>query len=351
MSPAERLAAERGAPRGDRDGKRLTPMLCGRDETRGGILGQDGWLFELKLDGVRIVADKRNERVALAYRKGRDATASYPEVRDAIARLAEARVVLDGEVVAFDAEGKPDFQRLGTRIQTSGERAAHAARRVPVVYVVFDVLVVGERDVTGLPIEDRKAVLELILAESSKAGAHVRLHPALSDGVALFRFCREHRLEGVVAKRAGSPYRTDSRGADWIKVKCELEADFVVIGWTQGEGGRSTFGALDLGAYDGDRLVVCGSVGSGLGDEIIAALGARLRELEVAEPVATGTYPRKRGRHHVRPELVVSVRYAAITADGRLRHPVFRGLRPDISPEECTTGALQHGFVRDPGAR
>lgn len=351
MTPAERLAAERGAPRGDRDGTKLVPMLCGRDETSERILAQEGWLFELKLDGVRIVADKRGPRVSLGYRKGREATASYPEIASAVAGLAEERVVLDGEVVAFDAQGRPDFQRLGTRIQTSGASARHAAQRVPVVYVVFDVLVVGDHDVTSLPIEDRKAVLERLLGEGSKAGSHLRLHPTLADGRALLDFCREHRLEGVVAKRAGSPYRADARSADWIKVKCELEADLVVIGWTQGEGGRSRLGALDLGVYDGEKLVVRGSVGSGLSDDLIDLLVPRLLALEVPAPVATGKYLRKRGRRHVRPELVVSVRYAGMTADGLMRHPVLRGLRPDLAPEDCTAQAMLHGFVRDRGAR
>lgn len=351
MSPAERLAAERGAPCGDRDGTKLVPMMCGRDETGERILTQEGWLFELKLDGVRIVADKRDARVALAYRKGNRATASYPEIAEALADLAEARVVLDGEVVAFDDAGRPDFQRLATRIQSNPDSARGAARRVPVVYVVFDVLVVGEHDVTALPIEERKAILEALLGGSTPAGSLIRLQTTLPDGAGLMRFCREHQLEGVVAKRAGSPYREGTRSSDWVKVKCELEVDLVVIGWTEGEGGRARLGALDLGAYDGDRLVVRGSAGSGLSDALIGPLVARLLELEVPEAVATGKYSRKRGRRHVKPEIVVSVRHAGLTTDGIMRHPVFRGLRPDLAPEDCTTEAMNHGFVRDPAAR
>lgn len=336
MSPAEHLAIELGARRGDIDGRKLVPMLCGRDETTERILAQPGYLFELKLDGVRVVADKRGERVALRYRTGRDAAESYPEIAEAVATIPEERVVLDGEIVAFAEDGRPDFQRLGTRIQSRGESVRRAARTVPVVYVVFDVLVVGDHDVTGLPIESRKAILERIVESATKTGGHLRLQPTLPDGKQLFGLCRERGLEGVVAKRAGSIYRPNDRSSDWVKVKCELDADLVVIGWTPVEGTGSALGALDLGAYDGDRLVVCGRVGSGLDADTIEALAARLAPLEVARPVAEGKYRPKRGRRHVRPEIVVSVRHMGLTPDGLLRHPVFRGVRDDLRPEECT---------------
>jgi bifunctional non-homologous end joining protein LigD len=311
-------------------------MLCGRDETGETILAQPGWLYELKLDGVRIVADKRGKRVALSYRKGRDATDSYPEIAEAVGTIDETRLVLDGEIVAFAEDGRPDFQRLGTRIQSRGSNARRAASRVPVVYVVFDVLVVGDHDVTRLPIESRKAILERIVEGATSTNGHLRLQPTLPDGKQLFRFCREKALEGVVAKRSGSIYRPDDRSTDWVKVKCELDADLVVIGWTAGEGTRSVLGALELGAYDGDRLVVCGSVGSGLGAATIEALADRLTKLATAGPVAEGKYRAKRGLHHVRPEIVVSVRHMGLTADGHLRHPVFRGVRHDVLPEDCT---------------
>jgi bifunctional non-homologous end joining protein LigD len=347
------MAIELGAPVGDRDGTKLVPMLCGRDETSERILGEDGWTFELKLDGVRIVADKRGDRVALGYRKVRSATESYPEIAEAVARLAEDRVVLDGEIVAFDEHGQPDFQRLGTRIQSRGRDARRAALEVPVVYVVFDVLVVGDRDLTGLPIEARKAILERLLGDSSPVGGHLRLNPTFSDGLQLFRVCREKQLEGVVAKRAMSTYRSGARAREWVKVKCELDADLVVIGWTEGEGTRARLRALDLGAYDEGRLVVRGSVGSGLDEATIDALVDRLVAAEVPRPVAEGKYLPKRGRRHTRPEIVVSVRYTGITSDGLMRHPVFRGVRPDLAPADCTISAVgsRASFVRDPAAR
>ena len=352
---AESLAIELGAPKGDRDGKKLVPMLCGRDETGERVLADSGWIFEVKLDGVRILADKRGDRVSLAYRKVRDATETYPEIVEAVAQLAEKRLVLDGEVVAFDENGRPDFQLLGRRIQSRGSSVRRAVQSVPVVYVVFDVLVVGDRDVSGLPIEARKAILEQIVdasGEPQQRNERLRIQPTFSDGKELFRQCRAHALEGVVAKRAGSTYRTGDRSADWVKVKCELDADLVVIGWTDGTGTRSRLGALDVAAYDGDRLVARGSVGSGLDDDMIDALLDRLRSLEMPEPViADGKLRPKRGRHFTRPEVVVSVRYMGISKDGLLLHPVFRGVRMDLAPEECVLRAARSSFVPDPRAR
>lgn len=338
MTPAEELVALLGTRVGEVDGRRIVPMLCERETSERALLDRD-FVYELKLDGVRIVADKRVDRVALTYRKSRDATKSYPEVAAAVAALAEARVVLDGEVVAFDDAGRPDFQKLASRIQSATPSARKAAASsVPVVYVVFDVLAVGDRDLRGLPLEARKEILGRIVPPH-QTGAVLRYHPTFDDGEALFRLCAEHQLEGVVAKRRGSIYRVGERTTDWLKIKRELDADLVVVAWTEGEGRRARMGALDLGSYDPDgRLILRGRVGSGLDEDTIDALLARLAPLEVERPVAIGTYPPKK-RHHVRPELVVSVRYGGFATDDgepRLRFPVFRGVRPDVSPEDCT---------------
>ncbi|MBX3188103.1 MAG: non-homologous end-joining DNA ligase [Labilithrix sp.] len=333
MTPALRLAVELGARVAELDGTKLSPMLCGRDESGERILDEEAWIFELKLDGVRIIADKRGDRVSLGYRKGRGATDSYPEIAEAVRSLAEERVVLDGEIVAFDAQGRPDFQRLGTRIQSRGSDAKRAASTVPVAYVVFDVLAIGDRDLTRLPIEARKAILERVLGEPDR---RVVLHPTFDDGKALFLHCRERHLEGVVAKRAQSIYRPNDRSQDWVKIKCERDVDLVVVGWAEGEGKRSHLGSLDVAAYEGGRLVVRGAVGSGLDEDTIDALLERLEPLEVPKAVAEGKYRLKKSRHHVRPEVVVSIRYLGLSNEGVLRFPVFRGIRHDLRPEDCT---------------
>lgn len=308
-------------------------MLCVRDESGGRVLVDPGYVFELKLDGARILATKQGASVSLAYRRQRDASVSYPEIADAVRALPLTDVVLDGEVVAFDERGMPSFELLAHRIQARGPARVQSA--IPVAYVVFDVLSAEGQDLRALPLEARRRALEAILpAERHGPGARIRLHPSFDDGRALMEFCRAHALEGVVAKRRGSRYRGE-RSADWVKVKRELENDFVVVGWTEGSGARGSLGALDLAAWEGDELVVRGSVGSGLDQETIDALLPELRALEVPSATARGRYAQKRERHFVRPRLVVSVRYTALTSEGMLRHPVFRGVRPDVTAEDC----------------
>jgi len=333
---ATELARYLGAPTGEVDGTRVLPMLCEREEDEAALRQRDS-LYELKLDGVRIVADKRGKVVKLGYRKLRDATASYPEIALALAALQEERVVLDGEIVAFDDKGRPDFQLLATRIHGIGAR-----RPVPVMFVVFDVLAVGGLDVRGFPIEARKEVLAKVM--DGVDPTFLRAHPTFPEGTALFALCKEHGLEGVVAKKLGSKYRSGERGLDWRKVKCELDTELVVIGWTEGESTRSRLGALDLGVFDGDRLIFRGRVGSGLDEATIEALLAWLVPNEVAMPVAEGKYSPKPKRHHCKPELVVSIRYGGLTRETGgvgpvLRFPVFRGIRPDVDPRDCVVTA------------
>ncbi|MEZ4262129.1 MAG: DNA ligase D [Polyangiaceae bacterium] len=336
-SEVERRAAELGGEASPVDGRRIAPMLCAQDDTKETILSRPGWVYELKLDGVRIIADKHGDRVSLAYRKARDATLTYPEIAEALRLVGERRLVLDGEIVAFDEGGKPNFQRLARRIHLSSDRDVYLARRaVPVSYVVFDVLAVGAYDVRKLPLASRRELLELAFAGIDDGP--VRVHPQLDDGKALFALCREHGLEGVVAKRVESTYRVGERSADWVKVKCERDDELVVIGWTKGEGRRQRLGALDLGAYADGELVVRGRVGSGLDEATIDALLERMAPLAVDAPVARGKYERKAGRTHVRPEIVVSVRYLGWSDEGMLRFPVFRGVRDDVPPDECRCG-------------
>lgn len=343
MTPAEKLAVDLGAPIAPLDGRRVSPMLCERDDTGERILDRTGWTYELKLDGVRILADKRGDEVSLSYRKARDATESYTEVRDAVKTITEPRVLLDGEVVAFDDDGRPDFQRLGTRIQSRGRSASRARAAVPVAYVVFDILAIGDRDLTRLPIEARRAILDLVLEGHDTHG--VKAHPRFSDGKALFAKCRELGLEGVVAKRAESPYVMD-RSSDWVKIKCELDADLVVLAWCEGEGRRSRLGALDVGAYSNGELWVRGRVGSGLDEDTIDMLLERLAPLKVAKAVAKGKYEAKKVRHHVRPEIVISVRHGGFSDAGTLRFPVYRGLRADVKPEDCRLAETIEGSRR-----
>jgi bifunctional non-homologous end joining protein LigD len=325
-------AADAGAVRGQVKAETLTPMLCA---TEGGRLDDPERLYELKLDGVRIVADKHGSAVALRYRNGRSGTAAYPEIARAVAALAPERVVLDGEIVAFDDEGRPSFHKLGPRIHA--ERPLDVLRvqaEVPVTYVVFDVLALGDRDLTALPLAERKALLARVV----QGRGYLRcLDHIAENGALLMNFCREKRLEGVVAKRIASSYRPGpSRSDDWIKIKCDRDDEFVVIGWMTGKGNRKHLGALCVASYGPTGLTYRGRVGSGLDDATINALLPRLAALATAEFPGVGGIPAEaKDAHWVKPELVVSVRFQGFTPDAHLRHPVFRGLRTDIEPGAC----------------
>lgn len=322
-----------GAPVGARDVSDLTPMLCAMTSAP---LDDPSRLYELKLDGVRIIADKHPDGVALRYRNGRAASSTYPEIARAIRAMAPERVVFDGEIVALDEQGKPNFQRLATRIHAHRPYDVLLAQaEVSVLYLVFDVLALGERDLRPLPLRERKKILD----ELVKGRGFVRKLDAIAgQGQALLEFCKAQGLEGIVAKRADSAYQPGPRrSGDWVKIKCERDEDFLVIGWTTGRGTRQRLGALDLGSYSGDRLLVRGKAGSGLDDRSIATLLERLAPLEVAEAVAEGEMTREPGvRHHVRPEVVVRIQHMGWTDDARLWHPIFRGIRDDIDPKSCT---------------
>jgi bifunctional non-homologous end joining protein LigD len=310
-------------------------MLCEPSGTEAG-LADSNRLYELKLDGVRILAERDGVDVGLWYRTHRPAATSYPEIVRAMRSLIAERVVLDGEILAFDDSGRPSFHRLARRIHALRPRdAAAAALEVPVVYVVFDVLQIGDRDLRGVPLIDRKQLLERLVPEK---GVIRRLDHFEGSGQALFAFCKEQGLEGVVGKRKDGPYRPGpKRSSDWTKFKCEREADFVVVGWLEGKGGGQKLASLELATYAGDRLVLRGRVGSGLTDSTIRELSARLAKLEVDRSPAEGKANRVTSkRHFARPEIVVSVQFAGWTEEGGLRHPRFRGVRADVDARDCT---------------
>jgi bifunctional non-homologous end joining protein LigD len=321
-----------GGKPGDVDARRTVPMLCGGGDGR---LEDPDRFYELKLDGVRLLADRRGDDVALVYRSQRLMTASYPEVARAVRALAPSRVVLDGEVVAFDDAGRPSFQRLARRMHlTRPHDVQHAAAEVPVVYVVFDVLQVGDRDVRSLPLRARKEILAQI---APRKGPIRWLDHIEGDGRPLYELCGQLGLEGLVSKRAASPYRPGpDRTDDWLKLKREREADFVVTGWVDGKGNRKSFGAIEVASYVDGRCRLRGRVGSGLDERMIRLLLERLRPLEVGEPTAEGELMRGEGtRHFVKPEVVVNVLFTGYTEEGHLRHPVFHGIRDDVAPTDC----------------
>ncbi len=319
---AERLGAKRGAVAA----REVSPMLCTPSEDE---LTDPERLYELKLDGVRIVAERDGARVDLRYRKQRSATATYPEIARALTALPVARVVIDGEIVAFGADGKPSFELLARRIHLARPRdVMRAAGEVPVSFLAFDLLALGPFDLRAVPLAARKRLLMRLLPGKGRMRALDHLE---GDGRALFAFCRENGLEGVVAKRSDSPYLEGRRGPEWLKIKCQREDDFVVTGWEESDKARK-LKSLVLASYGAaGELVARGKVGSGLGDATIDDLLARLA------PIARG---REGKVHLVEPVLVVNVEHMGFTDAGMLRHPVFHGLRADVDPRECTAAPL-----------
>lgn len=330
----EQQAQALGAKLAELNVSGVEPMLCA---TEGAELDDPERLYELKLDGVRILADKHGQSVHLRYRNGRAAAPNYPEIARAVRALAPERVVLDGEIVAFDARGKPNFQRLGPRIQARKPLDVERAReQVPVVYLAFDLLALGGWSLVDVPLVERKRLLlQLVQGKGYLQG----LDHLEGNGSLLFDLCRRESLEGVVAKRMRSKYRFGPmRSDDWVKCKTEREEDFVLVGHVPARGKRAGFGALCVAAYREADLVFRGRVGSGLGDSSIRQLGDALKPLAQSQYPCVGEVPADlRDASFVRPELVVRVRYQDFTEEGRLRHPVFRGLREGVDPKTCTT--------------
>ena len=290
------------------------------------------WCFEIKYDGVRVLAWRKDDEVQLTGRSGEDITGRYPEIADALRALAIPRFLLDGEIVAEDEGGRPSFQRLQARMGLTRPRDIEAARaRVPVRGMFFDCLNLEGHDLRKLPLVQRKELLARVLPP---LGTVQRCDHVLEHGEAFFAAASEMGLEGIVAKRLMSPY-SGRRSADWIKVKCDRRDVFVIGGYTEPQGSRARFGALHVGRYEGTRLVYVTKVGTGFDTAGLEKIAQALEPLRRAtSPFEVGS-PSGRGNHWVEPRLVCEIRFTEWTDDGGLRHPTFIGLRPDKKPEDC----------------
>ncbi|HEV3123744.1 MAG TPA: DNA ligase D [Candidatus Dormibacteraeota bacterium] len=294
---------------------------------------RQGWVFEMKYDGVRALATKSRGRVSLRGRKGRDETGRYPEVAALASALRLDEALVDGELVSLDEGGHPSFERLQQRINLGDVRQVERAiARVPVTYVIFDLLAANGHDLRQLPLVERKRALRLALRDTAEVryADHVE-----TDGEALFAAIRQQELEGMVAKRASSVYEAGRRSGAWLKVKAWNEQDCVVCGYTGGRGGRGALGALILGVYVDATLTHAGQVGSGLSGATAKALLARLGELRAGDSPLSPAPVTDQPATWVRPELVCTVRYADWTSAGTLRHPTYRGIRDDVDPRDC----------------
>jgi bifunctional non-homologous end joining protein LigD len=297
------------------------------------------WLFEIKWDGYRAIAFIENGKVRLVSRNQNELTARYPELKDMPEFIKAKTAVLDGEVVALDADGRASFslmqQRTGFR--PGGKRAA-AKADVPVLYYAFDLLYLDGYDWRRVPLVDRKKKLASLTTtgDSLRYSDHYE-----AQGKALFEIARSKKLEGILAKKRNSCYE-ERRSREWLKIKIRHRMECVIGGYTEPEGTRAHFGSLVLGLYDKQgRLIHVGQVGSGFDQKLLTEISKLLRKIETKRNPFYGEVEALRQVSWVKPELVAEIEYAewtegANTGSGpKLRAPVFCGLRDDKDPKEC----------------
>jgi bifunctional non-homologous end joining protein LigD len=276
----------------------------------------DGWLH----DGYRILAVRERGAVRLYTRRGNDWTASFPTIAEAIAKLPGGRLVIDGEAAVIGADGITSFQALQHALGTRADN---------LVFFAFDLLAQDRADLAKRPLLERKAALAKLLRKPPHAirySDHV-----VGRGAEMFAAACERGLEGIISKRADAPY-TPGRGASWVKTKCKKRQELVVGGFTDPSGSRTGLGALLVGHFERGELRYAGKVGTGFSAQTLRELHAALAAIERKTSPFEPTPPRAAtgpGAHWVAPTIVIEVEFAEWTADGRLRHPSFQGIRKD----------------------
>jgi bifunctional non-homologous end joining protein LigD len=313
----------------------IRPMLAVlRDEVP---RDDDNWAYEFKWDGVRAVVYVEGGRPRVLSRNDRDVTGSYPELRAMAESLGATQVVLDGEIVAMDETGRPSFGALQSRMHVTG--AAQVRRLVtqtPVTFLAFDVLHLDGRSLLDEPYAERRRLLESL----ALSGPSWQTPPFfVGGGAAVLAASQEQGLEGVVAKRLDSRYYPDKRSDCWLKLKNIRMQEVVIGGWKPGEGRRKgAIGSLLLGVPGPEGLDYVGHVGTGFTDKMLRELEADLAPLTRDDSPFAAVVPRPHAKdaRWVEPRLVGEVVFTEWTREGRLRHPAWRGLRPDKSPDEVT---------------
>jgi bifunctional non-homologous end joining protein LigD len=294
---------------------RIAPMLATLVDSP---FNKANWIFEEKYDGVRMLAYKEGAKVALISRNGIDRTELYPKIAEAIAKLKHGTLALDGEIVIFDADKVSRFQFL-----QKGD--GHPT------FALFDCIYRDGKDLRNAPLSERRAALEGSVKTSSNLILSARLDP---DGIRAFEIAKKRGFEGLIAKDLSSRY-VSGRSPAWLKVKVRQEDEFVIGGFTGPSGARHFFGALLLGVYKRGKLEYVGKVGTGFDEETLKALYKRFSSLKRAGS-AFSSDVRERGASFITPKLVAQIGYTEWTNDGKLRHPVYLGLRDDKDAKDVT---------------
>ncbi|MEA3245464.1 MAG: DNA ligase D [Gemmatimonadota bacterium] len=351
-------AEQAGATKGDVDPRAIEPMLAEPAEV---AFTREGWLFELKLDGYRLIAAKQHGEALLLTRNGNDYTHVFPEVARAVKAIPLDDCVVDGEVVVMDAEGKPSFARLQKRGRLGSPiEIKSAAVELPATFFAFDILAFDGFDLRSLPLSARKQLLQRALP---KLGAVRVLDHVETQGEQFLKGVTDLGLEGIIAKRADSKYR-GGRSDAWQKIKAERTGDFVIVGFTQPKGSRPHFGALQLADMVGGTLCYAGRAGTGFDDKLLGEIKALLNPIvrstapcsgpsvePGAEPLPDDAIPETKTTTWVEPRYVCEVRFREWTPDGFLRHPTFVRLRDDKDPRDCDRqGWLVGSAAGNPGS-
>jgi bifunctional non-homologous end joining protein LigD len=307
-------------------------------EARPRAFTSPGWLFELKLDGFRLLAERIGGRARLILRRGREASLQFPEIVQELGAVPGPDFILDGELVIQDAEGHPIFQRLLKRSTLTAARDIDAAMRAdPAVYFAFDLLMYAGDDLRELPLAERKRRLFEVLP---KLGRVLPVEHVEENGEALLELVKARGLEGVMAKKADAPYR-GGRGDSWLKIALKHVADFAIVGWAD------DWGALYLATWDNERFVYAGKVGSGFTPRLADSVRARLEPTRLRQAPCAGEPPREKEAVWCEPTMVCEVRYKNWPAGLALREPAFLRFRPDKTPQECPSP--REGLAPEPG--
>jgi bifunctional non-homologous end joining protein LigD len=307
----------------------IAPMLA---VAKAALPRGKGWAYEFKWDGVRAITYVEGGRLRMVSRNLLDITPRYPELRDLGLALGSTAVVLDGELVAFDDAGRPSFARLQNRMHVVGEaKVRRLVKEVPIAYLLFDVLYLDGHRTTELTYAERRELLEGL---QLKGGCWDTPPYFVDDGKSILDASRTQQLEGVVAKKLDSKYYAGRRSDCWLKIKNVRRQEVVIGGWTPGEGNREGhIGSLLIGVHDdpGGRLLWSGNVGSGFTVKTLREMEALLNPLRRKASPFANTVSRIQAKNatYVEPELVCEVEFTDWTRDGRIRHPVYKGLRDD----------------------
>jgi bifunctional non-homologous end joining protein LigD len=299
---------------GSKLGEYISPMLATLSDEA--AFDNPAWLFEIKWDGYRALAELKGGNTRFYSRNGLTFIKAYPKVFDALVKI-KCNAVIDGEVVVYDQAGKPNFHS----IQNYNSRQALAIQ-----FQAFDCLEVDGEDITKRTLLERKQILREILPQSDiiKFCDHIE-----GDGKMLYEHASNIGLEGIIAKKSNSKYFIGKRSKDWLKIKNVFTDDFVIVGWTDPQKSRQYFGALIIAKLDKGKLVHAGEVGTGFTDRLLKELYEKLKVIERKKSPMSMSIKETKDMHWVDPHFVAQVQYTEITQDGHVRHPSFLGLRID----------------------